>query len=52
MSELKTSVLIVQENVLYSGEIYFVSNNFTLLPGVTAGTNLMSAPAVPIIQNK
>ena len=43
MSELYTSVLISQENMLYTGEIYTASKNFTLPPAVTGGTSLTSA---------
>ena len=42
MSELKTSMLIVLENLLYSGEISTSGKNFTLQLGVTGWTNLTS----------
>ena len=41
MSELEISVLIMG-NKLFSGEIYTSGKNFTLLPAVTAGTNITS----------
>ena len=40
MSEIKTSVLIVRENMFYSGEIYTTGK--TLPPAVTGGKNLTS----------
>ena len=43
MIELKASVIIFQENVLYSKEIYTASKNFTLASAVPAVTNLTSA---------
>ena len=47
MIELKTSVIIFQENVLYSKEIYTASKNFTLASAVPAVTNLTSALSTP-----
>ena len=40
MGELKNSVLIVRENMLYSEEIYTAGKNFTLLPAVMGWKNL------------
>ena len=40
MSELQTSVLILRDNMLYTGEKYTASKNFTLPPALTGGTNL------------
>ena len=42
MSELNNSVVIMQENMLISGEIYTNGKNFTLPPAVTAVTNITS----------
>ena len=42
MIELKTFLLILSENLLFYGEIYIPSKNFTLPPAVTAWTNLTS----------
>ena len=42
MSELNISVVIMQENMLISGEIYTAGKSFTLPPAVTAVTNLTS----------
>ena len=42
MGELNISVVIMQENMLISGEIYTTGKNFTLPPAVTAVTNLTS----------
>ena len=42
MSELNISVVIMRENMLISGKIYTSGKNFTLLPAVTAGTNITS----------
>ena len=46
MSEIKTSVLIVRENMFYSGEIYTTGK--TLPPAVTGGKNLTSENALTI----
>ena len=42
MSEFNISVLIMRDNVIISGEIYTTGKNFTLLPTVTAVTNITS----------
>ena len=44
MSELNISVVIMQENMLISGEIYCAGKNFTLPPAVTALANITSGP--------
>ena len=47
MSELNNSVVIMQENMLISGEIYTTGKNFTLPLAVTAVTNITSGPNMP-----
>ena len=48
MSKLKTFVLIVLDNLLFSGEKNYTScKNFTLPLAVTGGTNLTSASRSP-----
>ena len=47
MSELNISVVIMQENMLISEEIYTTGKNFTLPPAVTAVTNSTSADKCP-----
>ena len=42
MSEIQTSVLFSRESMLYNGEIYTTSKNFTVSPAVTGGTNITS----------
>ena len=44
MSDLQIISLIMQENMLFSGEIYIAGKNFTLPPAVTAVTNITSVP--------
>ena len=42
MSEFEISVLMIEEKMLFSGEIYAAGKNFTLPPALTALTNSTS----------
>ena len=42
MSELEISVLIMRENMLFSGEIYTTTKYFALLPVLPVVANLTS----------
>ena len=51
MSEVQIiSLLIMRENMLFSGEIYTTGKNFTLPPAVTAVTNSTSVATGKSIQ--
>ena len=44
MSEFEISVLMIEEKMLFSGEIYAAGKNFTLPLAVSALTNSTSGP--------